>query len=72
MNRTYFIAGTYKLDWLLVKESPASTATQHCRSRDPMTLRRFNEAGDMRLSDHHPITVDVECAEAMAGGSRAQ
>lgn len=70
MERTYFIAGTYKLDWLLVKESPDSTAAMQCKPRNPMTLRRFNEAGGMRLSDHHPITLDVECATPLAAGSR--
>jgi hypothetical protein len=34
-----------------------------------LTLRRFNEAGDTRLSDHHPMTVDVECAAGLAAGS---
>jgi hypothetical protein len=70
MERTYFIAGTYKLDWLLVKESPASGVALHCRSRNPMTLRHFNEVGGMRLSDHHPITVDVECTVAPVTVSR--
>jgi endonuclease/exonuclease/phosphatase family metal-dependent hydrolase len=69
MERTYFIAGTYKLDWLLVKESPPSTRTDHCQPRNPMTLRRFNEIGDSPLSDHHPITVDVECAASSAAWS---
>ena len=70
MERTYFIAGTYKLDWLLVKESAASTTKVHCRPRNPMTLSGFNEAGDVRLSDHHPMTVDVECAAVTVAGSR--
>lgn len=70
MERTYFIAGTYKLDWLLVKESASSTGTVQCRPRNPMTLSRFNNAGGRRLSDHHPITVDVECAAVPAASAR--
>jgi hypothetical protein len=70
MERTYFIAGTYKLDWLLVKEGPPSDAASHCQPRNPKTLRDFNEAGETRLSDHHPITVDLQCATTLPGGVR--
>jgi len=70
MERTYFIAGTYKLDGLPVKDSAASAVSVRCRPRHPLTLRHFNDAGDMRLSDHHPITVDVECAAPMTTGLR--
>jgi hypothetical protein len=35
-----------------------------------MTLRRFNEVGDMRLSDHRPMTVDIERTARQATVSR--
>jgi endonuclease/exonuclease/phosphatase family metal-dependent hydrolase len=67
MERTYFIAGTYKLDWILVKNGGASTIRGTCQPRNPKTLSHFNELGGIRLSDHHPMTVDMECAAAVAG-----
>ena len=66
MERTYFIAGTYKLDWLLVKTGTSLEDAVGCRPHNPKTLRHFNEVGHVRLSDHHPLTVDVECGVAAA------
>jgi hypothetical protein len=70
MERTYFIAGTYKLDWLFVKNGPRSRSTVACQPRNPKTLRHFNEVGGMRLSDHHPLTVDIECLSGVSDPPR--
>ncbi|HWR53361.1 MAG TPA: endonuclease/exonuclease/phosphatase family protein [Bryobacteraceae bacterium] len=60
MERTYFFAGTYRLDWLLVKPAPQQGGAALFRPRNPRTLRAMNELGRERLSDHQPITVDLE------------
>jgi hypothetical protein len=60
MERTYFIAGTYRLDWLLVKPAPQQGGAALFRPRNPKTLQRMNEFAPERLSDHHPITVDLD------------
>jgi endonuclease/exonuclease/phosphatase family metal-dependent hydrolase len=60
MERTYFIAGTYRLDWLLVKPAPQRGGVSLFQPRNPKTLQRMNEVGRERLSDHHPITVDLD------------
>jgi endonuclease/exonuclease/phosphatase family metal-dependent hydrolase len=45
--------GTYKLDWIFVKE-PAFVQPSQAR-----TLRALNVAPEERISDHSPITVDL-------------
>jgi endonuclease/exonuclease/phosphatase family metal-dependent hydrolase len=53
-------AGQMRLDWLLVKPS-ASTGDTAGRfaPRNGRTLEHVNEAAPGRISDHHPITVDL-------------
>lgn len=60
MERTYFIAGTYRLDWLLVKRGPETQRFGSLRPRNPKTLRHLNQLGDEHMSDHHPIVVEIE------------
>ncbi len=61
MERTYTrLVGTYRLDWLLVKAAPSAEDREMFRPRNPNTLRYINEVGDKRLSDHHPIGLELE------------
>ena len=62
MERTFFIAGTYRLDWLLVK---AGSSHDPLRPSNPKTLSHFNKLGNERLSDHHPISVELEFRDPM-------
>jgi endonuclease/exonuclease/phosphatase family metal-dependent hydrolase len=60
-KRTYFgFVGAYRLDWLLVKGG----AGESMRPRYPRTLSRFNKVSGNRLSDHHPILIDLDAPRA--------
>jgi hypothetical protein len=48
------MVGRFKLDWFFVKPADALFAPHH-----PMTLAELNTSVKGRISDHHPITVDL-------------
>jgi hypothetical protein len=60
MERTCLIAGTYRLDWLLVKPAPHENGASPFRPRNARTLRHMDELAVEPLSDHHPISLDLE------------
>ena len=59
LERSYFGLVAYRLDWLFVKAGPSRGANLFL-THNPKTLQHFNEVGKDHLSDHHPITVDLE------------
>jgi endonuclease/exonuclease/phosphatase family metal-dependent hydrolase len=62
-ERNYFgLVGAFRLDWLLVKPAMGDSM----RPLAPRTLSRFNKLPEDRLSDHHPILVDLEPSRVSA------
>ncbi len=64
MARTYGgLVGQYKLDWFFVKgyatDSEKSGGSYKFAPHYGRTLQELNEAPDVPLSDHSPITVDI-------------
>ena len=70
LERNYFGLVAFRLDWLFVKAVPQSKGTELFRPQNPKTLRHFNELGKERLSDHHPITVDLELRRTSVARSK--
>lgn len=65
-DRTIGPAGSFKLDWIFVKPgTPDSGTLEGSEVSEPLaprhgrTLRLINEAAPGRISDHHPISVDL-------------
>ena len=68
MARTYGgLVGQYKLDWFFVKgyatDSEKSGGSYKFAPHYGRTLQELNEAPDVPLSDHSPITVDIPLTE---------
>ncbi len=55
------LMGAFRLDWLFVKPDPATGAG---RPHNPLTLIKVNRLFDEPLSDHDPITVDLDLGRA--------
>ncbi|MBM3811388.1 MAG: hypothetical protein FJW20_07100 [Acidimicrobiia bacterium] len=53
--------GQFKLDWLFVK--PSRAGNYLFAPHFPRTLQQLNNSYEERLSDHHPMTVDLPFAE---------
>jgi hypothetical protein len=70
LERNYLGLVAYRLDWLFVKPVPQPDGGQLFRPENPKTLRHFNELGKERLSDHHPITLDLQLRPATVAASR--
>ena len=67
-ERTLEIVGEFKLDWIFVKPpaltAPTDIAQPHrFAPHFGRTLKELNQARGERLSDHHPITVDLPLSE---------
>ena len=64
--------GQYKLDWIFVRP-PVSGKTGRKLNLVPFapyygrTLKALNHSIPDRISDHNPITVDLEITEATSG-----
>lgn len=59
--------GGYKLDWIFVKPSYATAGHADMHPENPRTLNTVNDLPLRSLSDHYPITVDLQLATAFPG-----
>ncbi len=58
-ERNYFgLVGTFRLDWLLVKPA-VEGSTPRPLPQHPRTLSKLNTSVTDRISDHHPIVLDL-------------
>ena len=69
LQRNYFGLMAYRLDWFFVKAAPP-TGADLFRPHNPKTLQHFNEVGKEPLSDHHPITIDLDFPPTAVAASR--
>jgi len=58
---------SYRLDWVFVKAGSAAAGVGLFQPRDPHNLSHFNEFGTVHLSDHNPITVELEQSSSSTG-----
>jgi len=61
------LVGEYKLDWFFVKgyatDGSKSGGSYKFAPHFARTLQEVNDAPDVALSDHFPITVDIPLTE---------
>jgi endonuclease/exonuclease/phosphatase family metal-dependent hydrolase len=67
LRRHIGFVGRYKLDWIFVRPlitDPGNPGQPYrLAPHNPMTLRELNDSVPGRMSDHHPITVDLPLTE---------
>lgn len=69
------LVGRFKLDWFLVKplirHPRAANGSYWFAPHSPLTLQKLNEAVPGRISDHHPIVLDLHLTNPFLESSRS-
>jgi endonuclease/exonuclease/phosphatase family metal-dependent hydrolase len=68
------VLGQFKLDWFFIKplvDDPYEGLSEWFAPHFPLTMAELNQSVPERVSDHHPITVDLPLTEVKIGAAPA-